>query len=186
MEADWAVEVGAGLPVIDADWTGFVDLQQDPGAVESLPELQACPALSEALNLLNARGSGMFTSKCDVWAVSEEELDPFEYDADAARCRAGMAAYIDVLLRDRKGRQSFSHHERGARAVAMALRPVALPQARVDVVVREARFAGEEGFGITLYLAGCGAGTAEAGQRLAEVLRLAAAVTMERIPHTGE
>ena len=30
MEADWELEIGGDAPVIEAHWTGFVDLRADP------------------------------------------------------------------------------------------------------------------------------------------------------------
>jgi hypothetical protein len=70
MEADWEFEVGGDAtvpeaPIIDACWSGFVDLQSAPERARLLPEASQFPALADALVKLNGVGSPVWTSKCD-------------------------------------------------------------------------------------------------------------------------
>lgn len=178
MEADWAVEIGAGLERMDADWAGWVDLRGHPERVGAIAEAAGRPALVEALLLLNGAESPVFTAKCDVWALGAEEIDPLEFEAEAGAGVVGVASYVDVMARDAGMFGSFARHEAWARAAALALRGVAGRNGRVDLVVRAANFQERDGFGITLYAAGCGGDTQAAEGSWGAVLRAAALATM--------
>ena len=67
MEADWEIEIGGGAPIIEAHWSGLVDLRVNPERARLLPEAQQLPALCHALVRLNAPASPVWTSKCDVF-----------------------------------------------------------------------------------------------------------------------
>ncbi len=180
MEADWAVEIGARLPMIDADWAGFVDLRSDVGAVDSIPETAAEPVLRDALITLNAADSPVFTSKCDLWALTPAEIDPDEFGCGATDLLPeGFASWIDVIARDRAVFDSFEQHEAWVRRSTDRLRTAPVLHGRVDLVVRSAVAAASEGFGITLYAAGCGVDTQAARAAWGEVLRAAVAATMK-------
>jgi hypothetical protein len=178
MEADWSVEVGPQLDVIDADWTGFVDLRAKPEAAEQIPEAARYRPLADALVALNAADSPLFTAKCDVWGLAENEIDPDEFDAAAGEAHAGMACYVDVLAREPGLFASFARHEAWAQAVVDRLRGAEIAQGRVDLVVRGARACGAEGFGVTLYAAGCGRDSAAAQTAWEAVLGAAVTATI--------
>jgi hypothetical protein len=178
MEADWSVEVGPQLDRIDGDWDGLVDLRHDPATVAQVGEAVRYRPLAEALAALNAADSPLFTVKSDVWGLAENEIDADEFDARAGAAQAGMACYIDVIAREPGLYASFARHEAWAQAVVDRLRGCAVAQGRVDLVVRGARAGGEEGFGITLYAAGCGGDSAAAQTAWEAVLRAAVAATI--------
>ena len=182
MEADWAAEVGAGLPGIEADWAGFVDLRINPFRLSEIAEASEYPVLWEMLVDLNDAFSRVFSVKCDVWALGAEEIDPLEFDCVASGKIAGMASYIDIVLRDNFLLTPFAWHERWARAAVDRLRASPLRAGRVDLVIRAARAGGREGFGITLYAAGCGADTQAARGAWEGILRAGVAATMETVP----
>ncbi len=181
MEADWSVEIGAGLPVIDADWPGFVDLRSGPGSIDSVSEAVAEPALRDALVMLNDAASPVFTSKCDVWALGTDEIDPDEFGCESqGACAAGWASWIDLIARDPQRFASFVTHEAWVRQTVAHLQAEALSCGRVDLVVRAATTSGREGFGITLYAAGCGVDTQAARAAWERVLRAAVTATMKQ------
>jgi len=188
METDWSVEIGPGLPVIDAAWDGFVDLRSSPEKVGEIVEARQHPALREALLLLNGAGSPLFTTKCDCWALAGAEIDPDEFAASRETARVGFASYIDVVERDPSRFGSFEFHERWVREITSALRALDFPQGRVDVVVRAAAKQ-ESGFGLTLYAAGCGADHGAALLVWERILAAAVAATIAAAshpPHAGE
>ena len=178
MEADWAVEIGGAAARIEADWAGFVDLRRDAGRVEEIAEAREHPALRAALLALNESGSPVFTSKCDVWELAAEEIDPLEFDYGVSEARAGLASYIDLIARNREVFTSFEAHERWGRQTALALRGETIRRGRADVVVRAATAGGAEGFGVTLYAAGCGVDSSAAEAAWGEILPLAVVATM--------
>jgi hypothetical protein len=177
MEADWSVEVGPQRDEIDADWAGFVDLRAAPAAVERISEGARYQPLRDALTALNAEESPLLTTKCDVWGLTEGEIDADEFDA-AGASQTGMACYIDVLAREPGLYASFARHEAWAQAVVERLRESPIRCGRVDLVVRGARAGGVEGFGITLYAAGCGCDSAAAQASWESVLRVAVTATI--------
>ena len=179
MEADWSVEIGAGLPVIDADWPGFVDLRRDIDSITSISEATAESALRDALVALNAADSRAFTSKCDLWALEADEIDADEFGSTAQdACAEGWASWIDLMARDPQQFASFEAYEAWVRRATEGLRTDAVPCGRVDLVVRAAVAGGREGFGITLYAAGCGVDTQAARAAWERVLRVAVTATI--------
>ncbi|HVT97933.1 MAG TPA: hypothetical protein VHE33_10525 [Acidobacteriaceae bacterium] len=180
MEADWSVEIGQDAPVIDVDWPGFVDLQRDPGLIARIAESAGEPALRNALIAFNAAASPVFTSKCDMWELEAHELDPDEFGCGLQdACAAGSASWIDVVARDQQVFSSLQAHEDWVRKATDRLRREQIPCGRVDLVVRAAVAGGRGGFGITLYVAGCGVDTQSAHKARDRVLGAAVAATMK-------
>ena len=188
MEADWAAEVGGDAAAIDADWAGFVDLRAKPEAVGEIAETRDFAALREALLMLNGAASAVFTAKCDVWRLAAEELDPFEYDFGPAEEMEGLACWVDVVARDAAMFGSFEMQRDWARRAVEFLKREPVRSGRVDLVIRAARAGGVDGFGVTLYAAGCGVDADAARMALEMVLRAAVNVTMReaRPPGAGD
>jgi hypothetical protein len=179
MEADWEVEIGPGLPAIHVPWDGFVDLRTSPAEVSTIAEAVRYPALARVLTLLNGVRSPVFTAKCDVWELPGDEIDPDEFGAPAAQCRCGVASYIDLLPRDTENFRLFAHHEDWMKRLTAQLRATALGNCRVDLVLRPAVVEEVEGYGVTLYSAGCGADRDTASAHWESVLMAALLVTMK-------
>jgi len=81
LEADWEVEVGGSAPVIEAPGPGFIDLRSEPLRIIEIAEATDFPPLADLLLALNAAGSPLWTSKCDVW-----EPEP-----------GALGCYVDLL-----------------------------------------------------------------------------------------
>lgn len=189
MEADWSVEVGPGLPRIDAAWEGFVDLRSTLAKLDSIQEARNHYAIREALLLLNGADSPVFTTKCDTWTLVQEEIDRDEFAASGDTARAGFASYIDVVARDIARFSSFESQERQARELTFGLRALDLRQGRVDIVVRAVFAKQANGYGMTLYVAGCGADDVYAYAAWSAVLGATVAATIAAAahpPHAGE
>jgi hypothetical protein len=173
MEADWEFEVGGDAPLIEALWPGFIDLQRFPERAPQLPEACELPTMAEALARLNGVGSQVWTSKCDVWTVTDrDEFDPDELDAPPGSETHAIACYIDLLPRndDSPNNLQWSSPEMTediCKLVCSLLGAVPLRCCRVDLVIRRAfiapdRMADGMGFGLTAYLTACGPSPAEA------------------------
>ena len=189
MEADWLVEIGPDLPVIDVAWNGFVDLRSSPDKVDTIEEARRHSAIREVLLGLNAGGSPVFTTKCDYWTLDEAEIDPDEFAASRETARCGFASYIDVVDRDLGRFASFKFHECLGAQLSSDLHTVDLLQGRVDLVVSAAVRDSQSGFGITIYAAGCGASEADAYAAWEAVLGSAVAATIAaaaQSPRMGE
>lgn len=185
MEADWAAEIGPRLDRIDAGWSGFIDLRRDAEAVAALPEAAGVAALQDALTVLNSADSPVFTSKCDVWSLASDELDPFEFDCAPGEANTGFASWIDLVARDPALFASFTLHESWARASALRLRELPIASGRADLIIRAALDREAAGFGITLYTAGCGPDAPSAQTAWAAILRAAVAATMREASPIG-
>lgn len=169
MEADWEIEIGGESPVIEAHWPGFVDLHLHPERSSQLPEAAGFPALAEALEVLNAANSPVWTSKCDVWPVVDADgMDADELDAPAGCDARAIGGYIDVLPTDERKWDSASIAAADCKGLCGRLREVPLRCCRVDLVVRQAMFdstqmaAGSMRLGMTAYFTACGSTEAEA------------------------
>jgi hypothetical protein len=184
MEADWAVEIGAGAPIIEALWPGFVDLQSSPQRIREIEEAQRIPALAQALLQINHPDAPQFaaipqtrsqfwTAKCDLWEPDPEndsELDILELDATPDTAAAALACYIDLLPRSGSLFAEWTLAESAAKSIVHRLRAINLQCARADLVVRSATAGPVDGFGITAYLTACGANTPAAHSSLANAL----------------
>jgi hypothetical protein len=162
MEADWDVEIGPDLPSITVPWDGFIDLTNRAGtAAKEISEAVSHPALFDALITLNSRESSVFTSKCDIWEIKQEEIDIYEFAARPESAHCGFASYLDALLLDTERFRSFEFHKLWVGRITQDLRAHVLANCRADLVVRPANVHSLSGFGLTIYVAGCG-GTASA------------------------
>lgn len=169
MEADWEVQIGGEAPVIDTQWEGFVDLQTRPDRARSLAENGQLPGLAEVLIRLNAVESPVWTSKCDVWSVSE--FDPYELDASPDVPFCGIACYIDILHRGEQSWSDLDNVETACEAICARLRAIPFRCCRVDLVVRRAHIEGDkDDLGITAYLTSCGVTEGDAKSVLVRVL----------------
>jgi hypothetical protein len=173
MEADWEFEVGgdATVPVIDAQWAGFVDLRQSPERAWQLPEAAQLPALAEVLAKLNEASSPVWSSKCDVWPHLEpDEFDPDELDAPPG-CACAMGCYIDLLHRIDRQWAEPDKAAADCKHVCGLLSAVPLRCCRVDLVIRRAIITPElMSLGITAYLTSCSRSDAEAAVALQAAL----------------
>ena len=171
MESDWEIELGADAPVIDAAWSGWVDLRADPARIAELPEAANFPALAAALLALNAPASPLWTAKCDLWPVDDPaSLDPDELGATPEECAAALACYIDCLPLATSLFPTLAAGEAWIRAAVAGLRRIASPNSRADLILRRAVSATQDGFGVTAYLTACGATEADARQALGRAL----------------
>lgn len=164
MEADWEIEVGGDAPVIEARWQGYVDLQREPRLSLLLPEAIQLPALGRALAQLNSVGWPVWTSKCDLWPVTNpNEFNGDELDAPAGATSSAVACYIDLLPGSNQ-----QWVDRDSAAIVcnrwcMPLKAVALRACRVDFVIRAAFFGPNIwGHGVTVYITACGPNDGEA------------------------
>lgn len=165
MEADWSIELGEGMAVIDAQWSEWKDLRRHPQLIEELDEPGLLPALGKLLRRLNAADSGFWTSKCDFWRV-EDAVDPYELESDANSCRIALSCYIDLLAVDGTTWRAVEESKRWAAACVGRLRSRQCSHSRVDVVLRRAILVTEKAdssqpdsafnLATTIYVTGCG------------------------------
>jgi hypothetical protein len=167
MEADWEFEVGGDAPVIEAYWSGFVDLRSEPERVSELIECCELPALADALIRLNGADSPVWTSKTDVF--TPDHIDPDEMSATPKEAVHSVACYIDLLLRNPIW-DSAAAAERDCKTLCANLRSTTLRCCRADIVVRTALVADKNGLGATVYLTACGPTLLDANVRLGEAL----------------
>ena len=170
MEVDWEVEIGGGAPVIDACWPGFIDLRAHPDRVHEISEVSAFPPLATLLLTLNAINSPFWTSKCDLW-----EPEPTQ-----------LAAYIDLLPRERRVFDHWQQAEAFCRDFVARLAPIALPdlspECSINLVIRQAVADEAEGFAITAYLSTRAVGQNDAAAALATVMAVFADALPPALP----
>jgi hypothetical protein len=172
MEADWEFEIATDAPVIDAAWSGYVDLRAHPESASKLPEVEPLPALASALALLNGADLPVWTAKCDVW--EPEAFDPDELDAPPQAASRALACYID-LLPSSEAWSTLDAIAGWCRELCIGLRARPLRQCRADFVIRRAFLTPEQAsFGITAYLTACGATAIAAAESLSSALALVA------------
>ncbi len=165
---DWSAECGADDPVLVVPWfdpanrARFIDLREDPDAIDDIAEAEAHPPLLQALRALNALRSPIFTAKCDAWAIADAiELDALRMELDLAAIDGadGFASYIDVLWRDRNLFASFHQHEHLLHRIGRRVAPIHEPFAMLECIIRPALLdlAGpQEGFALSVYVKALG------------------------------
>lgn len=175
MEADWEVEIGGQAPVIEAHWSGFIDLRVAPERARQLPEAAQFAALADALVRVNAPSSPVWTSKCDVW--HPDTFDPDELDAPPEERNCAIACYLDLL--PRRPWPDPLDAIAACKTICSRLRDVPLRCCRTDLIVRRASIApGLLGLGVTAYFTACGSTEGEATTMLASVLCVFADVVL--------
>lgn len=170
MEADWEIEVGGGAPVIEALWPGFVDLRHHPELLAEIAEAAAFPPLAGLLRILNAAGSPLWTTKCDVWEPEPTGIAGPNLAISNTLDEAALACYVDLLPRADQVFAQWQQAEAFCRECVARLAPLPLPDCRVELIVRQAIAGSAEGFGITAYISGGGRDRAAATQALAAAM----------------
>jgi len=186
MEADWEVEIGGGVPVIEALWPGFVDLRQSPDHIGEIAEAAAFPPLARLLLALNATGALLWTAKCDLWEpVAEECAEPERSSATDART-VPLACYIDLLPRQSLVFLRWEEAEAFCREWVYRLAALEMPECCVELVVRQAIAGAVEGFGFTAYLSAAGSDQPSAAKALeAALIAFADAIPTAAPPATA-
>jgi hypothetical protein len=168
MLCEWAVECGADDPVLVVPWSDpdepsrhFIDLRENPDDLDWLEEASQHPSLLHALRALNAARSPVFTAKCDVWKLADDELESLRHELDVIPEDGGfgLASYIDLLWRERSIFVSFHQHEQLMHRIARLAAPLEHPYAMVECVLRPALLdltTPQEGFAISLYVKAIG------------------------------
>jgi hypothetical protein len=168
MECDWEFEIAPDAPVIDGAWSGHVDLRTHPERASRLAEVEGLPALAQALSLLNAADTLLWTAKCDVW--EPEAFDPDDLDAPPDEGTKALACYVD-LLRSAELWPTMDAVADWCRQVCTAVRARPLRQCRADLVIRRSFLTADQtGLGITAYLTACGASNSGARESLSAAL----------------
>ncbi len=192
MLTEWNAACGPEDPVLVVPWSSpdgalyWVDLREDPYAVNDIPEAEDHPALLAGLRSLNGARSPVFTAKCDVWTMDEDELAATRDDLllDEEVATAGLACYIDLLWRDRTVFASRHRMEQMLHRLDRILSELPYSLATAELTMRPAVFDLEgtvaEGFALTLYVKGVGVDATEASQRWDEALRAVIATFRSR------
>ncbi|HEY5056525.1 MAG TPA: hypothetical protein VII58_10210 [Acidobacteriaceae bacterium] len=178
MHTEWSAECGTNDPVLVVPWSdasdgvAFVDLRDDPGAIDTIPEAEANPPLMQALRALNAARSPVFTAKCDAWEMPEEEraqlrlelgfgIDRNDEDTgvfageEAGAVAFGFASYIDCVCRDLALFASFPRHEHLVRGITRLATPFNQPNTALECVLRPAFVhlkAPQQGYAVSVYM----------------------------------
>jgi hypothetical protein len=183
MEADWEIQLGGGAPIIEANGPGFIDLRPHPERAALLPEAVAFPTLAEALFVLNAGTSPVWTSKCDVWPVlNVSDLDVDELNAPPESVVHALACYIDLLPQVSYHWTTHIDVAEYCKRACRHLRAVPLACCRADFVIRHAVVSDQSHSltpmdrGITAYITACGASEDEANSTLQAALLVFARV----------
>jgi hypothetical protein len=188
MLSEWTVECGAEDPVLVVPWSDpddparqFIDLRENPYDLDWLEEAAEHPALLHALRALNAARSPVYTAKCDVWKMSDEEIEilRMELDLIPEDAAVGIASYIDLVWRERTIFTSFHQQEQTLHRIVRLASPLDHPYVALECTLRPALVdltGPQEGFAVSLYLKAMGHNAEAAEERwgaaLAEVSTL--------------
>ena len=184
MEADWAVELGAGDETLEMPWAAaeggprYHDLKRQPELLLNIEEAGRIPELAQCLAAINSPVSILETAKCDAWATSEID---FEEEIFGAAFKFG--SYLDLLFSEERARFSFPEHERLAKQLTELLRRVPEIPAAAQFLVRRCHYRREaeiaSGFYVTFYLFGYGDDELLARQHWGRALKLAENALMQ-------
>jgi hypothetical protein len=180
---EWNAECGADDPVLVVPWSSpdgalhWVDLRDDPYALDDIAEANDHPALLAALRALNGPRSPVFTAKCDVWPMDSDELEAAraELMVEDAIANAGMVSYLDLVWRERTVFGSRARMEQMLYRLDRMAVELPYSLAMMECVLRpavvELEGAVGEGFAVSLYVKAVGVDEAEADQRWDEAMR---------------
>ena len=168
MLSEWSVECGQDDPVLVVPWSDpdnptrhFIDLRENPYDLDWIEEAAQHPPLLHALRALNAPRSPVFTAKCDVWRLTDEDLAPLRLELDLIEEDApfGIASYIDLLWRERSIFASFHQHEQLLHRITRLAASLEHSYATLECTLRPALIdfsTPQEGFAISLYVKALG------------------------------
>jgi hypothetical protein len=168
MLSDRTVECGPDDPVLVVPWSDpddatrhFIDLRENPYDLDWIEEATQYPPLLHALRALNAPRSPIFTAKCDVWQMTDDDLDSLRMELDLIRedSPIGIASYVDLIWRERSVFVSFHQHEQLMHRIARLADPLDHHYAMLECVLRPALVdltGPQEGFAISLYIKAAG------------------------------
>ncbi len=169
MECDWEVEIAPEGPVIDAAWSGYIDLRLTPSRISQIHEAVQLPALHDVLIQLNSNSSPVWTAKCDVWVP--DSFDHREMDASPEAAISGLASYIDLIPADAHLASVLDDVVDWCRRLCLDLKARPSSRCRIDAIVRRACITTDaEGFGVTMYVSACGLSPEEASKALSFAL----------------
>lgn len=187
MLTDWSALCSPEDPVLVVPWSdstgklSWVDLRANPYDFDLIPEAVQYPALLQALRALNATRSPVFTAKCDVWSLAEQELADLhlEMGNEEVDSRAGMGSYIDLVWRERSTFASAAQLQQWIGRMLRLAAALDHPTAVVECILRPALLDFEqpqEGYAVSLYVKALGRERDEAlaawSVALAEVVAL--------------
>jgi hypothetical protein len=177
VEADWAVELGAGDETLEMPWAAagggprYYDLKRRPELLIHIEEVARVPELREGLAAINAPAGILETAKCDAWCSTEINLEEEIFGAAVK-----FGGYIDLIFTEERARFSFPEHERLVKQLTEMLRRVPAIPAAAEFLVRRCYYHHEEtiakGFYITFYLFGFGDDEEQARRQWAIALKL--------------
>ncbi len=197
MHADWSAECTHDDPVLVVPWTldpedpgsasasPFVDLRENPYDLDHIPEAEQHPALLHALRALNAQRSPVFSAKCDVWPLEQEERDTLRLHLDLTpeESTHGFASYLDLLWRDRALFASAHQQETRLERLTRLAASIDARYAALECILRPAilDFTGpQEGFAFTLYLKALGTDPSHAHENWSRALEAVTALLRSR------
>lgn len=181
MFAEWSAECGVDAPVLVVPWADpdgsvrFIDLRADAYDAYLVPEAEQHPPLLQALRALNVPRSPVFTAKCDVWPLDEDELAGLRanLEPDDGSAQAGYASYIDMVWRDRGLFGSRHRQEQRLDRLVRQAQGVDAPLAALECVLRPAVLdfgEAQEGYAVSLYVKATGTDAVHAEDEWARAL----------------
>jgi hypothetical protein len=162
MQADFAVECGAGDECLEMPWRttegscAYVDVKRQPERLSEIEEVAQFPELGAFLRSMNSPRSSLETAKCDAWFT--RELQPEE---EIFGVGGKFGSYVDLLFVPGPRRADLGQHESFARSLTQLLARAPEMPASAEFLVRRCLFraTGEhtaevDGFYITVYVFG--------------------------------
>ena len=144
--------------MIEARWPEHVDLQREPALAHLLAEAIQLPALGTVLAQLNSVDWPVWTSKCDLWPVTNpDEFDVDELDAPAGSASSVFGCYIDLLPKSNQQWIDSANAARSCKHWCALLHEIPLRACRIDFVIRRAFVAPDLwNHGVTVYFTASG------------------------------
>ena len=140
-----------------------------PSLASRLHESDLLPGVDGILMRLNAIGSPVWTSKCDVWPVADFDLD--ELDGPQLPAQHALACYLDLLPTSAGQWPTLAATIEWCKEICGRVRDVPLRCCRADLIIRHAILSPPEpDLGITAYLTACGNTPGDASIALAAAL----------------
>ncbi len=183
MLSEWTAECGTDDPVLVVPWSSpdgslaWVDLRDDPDALDHVHEADEHPALLAALRALNGTRSPVFTAKCDIWTMDVDELAAMQADLllEPYQAQSGITCYIDLLWRERSVFASRARTEQMLYRLDRLAGELPQTLSKLEWIVRPAVLdldgSVREGYAVTLYVKAVGTDEQEAHDRWDAALR---------------